>query len=69
MSLREKEVLILIASGLTNKKIAEKFRISEKTVETHRARIMRKLGVHRTADLVRHAMATGLVSKDLTESE
>ncbi len=63
LSLREKEVLILIASGLTNKKIAEQLRVSEKTIETHRARIMKKLGVHKTADLVRHALAKGLISK------
>jgi len=68
LSLREKEVLILIASGLTNKKIAEKLHVSEKTIETHRASIMKKIGVHKTADLVRHAPATGLVSKGLAES-
>jgi PAS domain S-box-containing protein len=68
LSLREKEVLILIASGLTNKKIAEQLHVSEKTIETHRARIMKKLCVHKTADLVRHALAKGLVSKGPSES-
>jgi PAS domain S-box-containing protein len=68
LSPREKEVLILIASGLTNKKIAEQLHVSEKTIETHRARIMKKIGVHKTADLVRHALAKGLVSKGPSES-
>ena len=43
------------------------FYVSENTIETHRARIMKKIGVHKTADLVRHALATGLVSKDPSE--
>jgi len=58
---REREVLQLIASGLTNKKIADKLSISVKTVETHRTRILQKLDVHTTADLVRYAIKTGLL--------
>lgn len=54
------EILRLIASGLTNKKIADKLSISVKTVETHRARILQKLDVHTTADLVQYAIRTGL---------
>jgi DNA-binding CsgD family transcriptional regulator len=50
----------LIASGLTNKQIAEKFFISIKTVETHRPRILQKLDVHTTADLVKYAIRKGL---------
>ncbi len=61
LSDREKEVLILIASGLSNKEISKKLFISIKTVETHRARIMEKLGAHSTADLVRYAVKSGLV--------
>ncbi len=57
---REKEILNLIASGLTNKQIANKLYISIKTVETHRNRILQKLGVHTTADLVRYAIQSGL---------
>lgn len=57
---REMEILRLIASGLTNKKIADKLSISVKTVETHRARILQKLDVHTTADLVQYAIRTGL---------
>jgi len=58
---REREVLQLIASGLTNKKIADKLCVSVKTVETHRTRILQKLGAHSAADLVRYAIKTGLL--------
>ena len=58
---REREVLQLIASGLTNKKIADKLSVSVKTVETHRTRILQKLGAHNAADLVRYAIKTGLI--------
>ena len=58
---REREVLQLIASGLTNKKIADKLSVSVKTVETHRTRIIQKLDAHTTADLVRYAIKTGLL--------
>lgn len=60
---RESEILRLIASGLTNKQIANKLFISIKTVETHRTNIMQKLDVHTTADLVRYAIKTGLLEK------
>ena len=58
---REQEVLRLIALGLTNKKIAEKLFISVKTVDTHRTRILQKLGAHTAADLVRYAIKIGLI--------
>lgn len=58
---REREVLKLIASGLTNRRIAEKLFISVKTVETHRARILKALDSHNTADLVRYAVEKGLL--------
>jgi DNA-binding NarL/FixJ family response regulator len=58
---REREILRLIASGLTNRQIAAKLFISIKTVETHRAKIMQKLDVHTTAALVRYAIKTGLL--------
>lgn len=58
---REREVLKLIASGLTNRQIAEKLFISVKTVETHRARILQSLDLHKTADLVRYAIEKGLL--------
>jgi DNA-binding NarL/FixJ family response regulator len=61
---REREILRLIASGLTNKKIADNLAISIKTVETHRTRILQKLNVHTVADLIRKALKMGLI--DLT---
>jgi len=61
LTLRECEVLRLIASGLTNKQIADKLFISVKTVETHRKNIMQKLDVHTIADLVKYTIKTGLL--------
>jgi DNA-binding NarL/FixJ family response regulator len=58
---REREILKLIASGLTNRKIADKLSISVKTVETHRARILQKLDFHTTVELVKYAIKTGLL--------
>lgn len=60
---RETEVLKYIALGFTNKKIAEKLFISVKTVETHRSRILKKLDLHRVADLVRYAVKEKLISE------
>jgi len=57
---REREILRLIVGGHTNRAIAGKLQISEKTVETHRSRMMQKLDIHRLADLVRFAVAAGL---------
>ncbi len=59
---REMEILRLIAEGLTGNEIAERLCISRKTVVTHRANIMEKLGVHNTAELIRHAIRERLVS-------
>jgi PAS domain S-box-containing protein len=58
---REKEILRLIASGMTNKQIAENLCISVKTVDTHRTRMMKKIKAHNTASLVRFAINTGLL--------
>lgn len=58
---REREVLQLIAEGKTTRKTAEILGISMKTVETHRSRIMEKLDIHDTANLVRYAIRRGLV--------
>ena len=56
---REKEVLKMIAAGMTNRQVAAALNISVKTVETHRTRIMRKLDLHNTASLVRYALRNG----------
>ncbi len=58
---REKEILQHIAEGLTSQGIAEELFISRKTVDNHRANIMKKLDMHDTASLVRYAVRIGLV--------
>lgn len=58
---REREVICLIAEGLTNREIGERLHISVKTVETHRTHIMEKLDLHDRAHLVRYAIRKGLI--------
>ena len=65
LSGREREVLQLIAMGYTQNDIAARLFISRKTVETHRARIGRKLGVDNRTELVRYALLNGLVNPGL----
>lgn len=62
LTAREREVFHLIAEGLTTKEIARKLDISVKTAENHRARVLDKLGMRNTAELVRYAVQRGLVS-------
>ena len=59
LSTREREVLKLIAEGKTSKEIADLLYISVRTVENHRANITKKLGLKRTADLVKYAIRKG----------
>ncbi len=61
LSARERQVLQLIAEGKTTRDIAALIHVSAKTVETHRARLMQKLGIHEIAGLVRYAIRKGLV--------
>jgi len=61
LTLREKEVLQLIAQGKSNKEIAVLLNISVNTVAVHRARVMDTLDLHRTAELVLFAVKKGLV--------
>jgi DNA-binding NarL/FixJ family response regulator len=61
---REREVLRLVAEGGSNAVIAARLCISPRTVETHRARLMCKLGLHTQADLLRFALRHGLVKLD-----
>lgn len=61
---REQEILRLVAQGLSTREIGEKLFISHKTVENHRARIMRKLGLHSAVDMVRYAAKMGLIDLD-----
>ncbi len=58
---RQREILRLIAEGLTTKAIAHRLGISAKTVETHRAELMDRVGIHDVAGLVRYAIRIGLV--------
>jgi DNA-binding NarL/FixJ family response regulator len=61
LSPRQREVLRLIAEGRTTKQIAQALEISVKTVETHRAQLMERLGIHDVAGLVRYAIIVGLI--------
>ena len=62
LSKREREIFDLIVKGHTTVELASQLFISVKTVETHRSRINKKLGVHSTAQLIRFAALNGLVS-------
>jgi two-component system response regulator NreC len=64
LSEREREVLRLLALGHTNQEIAKLLYISVRTAETHRAHIMQKLGLDSRAELVRYALARGLLDGD-----
>jgi two-component system response regulator NreC len=63
LSDREREVLRLLALGHTNQEIAKQLYISVRTAETHRAHIMQKLRLSSRAELVRHALAQGLLDE------
>src|ERR1051326_2064315 len=58
---RQREVLQLVAEGRTSKEIASILQISMKTVEFHKSRIMKELGMHSVAEVTRYAMRTGIV--------
>ena len=58
---RERQVLVLIAAGKSTKEAAAHLGISYKTADSHRSRILEKLGVHETASMVRYAIRAGLV--------
>lgn len=62
LSDREKEVLVQISNGKSNKEIASMLGIGVRTIETHRERIMRKLDIHSVAGLTKFAISHGLIS-------
>jgi two-component system response regulator NreC len=64
LSEREREVLRLLALGYTNQEIAKQLYISVRTAETHRAHVMQKLRLGSRAELVRYALANGLLDDD-----
>jgi DNA-binding NarL/FixJ family response regulator len=61
LSQRERQVLRLIAEGLTSKQIAARLGITFRTVESHRDRIQKKLDIHSTAGLTKFAVSAGIV--------
>lgn len=61
LTARQREILQLIAEGLSTKQIAQRLDLSVKTVETHRAQLMERLEIHDVAGLVRLAIRTGLI--------
>jgi two-component system response regulator NreC len=64
LTAREREVLKLIADGLTNQAIAEQLGLSRKTVDSHRANAMRKLDLHDVTEVVKYAIRTGMITLD-----
>lgn len=63
LSRREKEILAMLANGITNKEISEQLCISVNTVETHRKNIMKKLNVHNLSEIIKYAMAYGIIQR------
>jgi DNA-binding NarL/FixJ family response regulator len=64
ITIREREIIKLIAEGKSSKEIGEMLFVSSRTVQHHRANIMRKLNVKKTTDLVKYAIQKGYVSGD-----
>ena len=64
LSVRERQVLHMIAEGRTNAEIAEQLSISPKTVDNHRTRLMAKLDVHSVAHLIAYALKEGLLDQN-----
>ena len=68
LTARERDVLIGVASGRTNRETAAALGISVRTVETHRDSLMRKLGIHTVAELTRFALEHRLIADRATDS-
>ena len=64
LSEREREVMALVAQGYTSQEVADRLKLSAKSVETYRARLMQKLGLRKRADLVRFALECGMLTQD-----
>ena len=62
LSIREKEILQLLASGATNRQVAETIHVSVATVETHRTNVFQKLGIHSLPELILYAVRKGLLT-------
>lgn len=61
LTMREREVIQLLAEGKTSKEVAVTLSLSVKTAETHRTNLMRKLDLHSVADVTRYAVRNGIV--------
>lgn len=66
LSLRQREVLQLVAEGKSNKEIASTINVTVKTIEFHKARISKELGVHTKAELTKQAISLGLITPSET---
>ena len=66
LSLRQREVLQLVAEGKSHKEIAAAINVTVKTIEFHKARISKELGVHTTAELTKQAITLGLIAPTVT---
>ena len=64
LTVRQREVLQLVAEGMTVKEIASTLNISPKTVEFHKSHIMTQLDLHTTAELTKYAIVHGLIASD-----
>ena len=62
LTTRQREILQLVAEGFSAKEIADQLKVSHRTIEFHKAKIMEQLNLHTTADLVKYAIAHGLVT-------
>ena len=62
LTTRQRETLQLVAEGFSAKEIADQLKVSHRTIEFHKAKVMEQLNLHTTADLVRYAIAHGLVT-------
>ena len=61
LTVREREVLHMLAEGLSNAEIATRMSVSRRTVEVHRANVMHKLGLHNQVQLLRYAIQAGII--------
>jgi DNA-binding NarL/FixJ family response regulator len=64
LSRRQREVLQLLSMGCSTREIAGRLRLSAKTVETHRAAVMKRLGIRQLANLVRYSLRVGLIQQE-----
>jgi len=64
LTFREREVLSLVAKGYANTEIGAQLEISPRTVESHRASFMRKLGLRTLAEVIRYALRRGILFSD-----